>query len=129
LRLLLDSNVLYWLFFNRPQLTPRVLSLLSDEGNELFVSRASLWELSAKTARGRLPMPGSSIRFLLERIEEAGMTTIPIENSHILRTETLPHHHGDPFDRVIVAQALEAGLTILTSDTEIPKYDAPVIWN
>jgi PIN domain nuclease of toxin-antitoxin system len=116
------------LFFNRPRLTPRVLSLLSDEGNELFVSPASLWELSAKTARGRLPMPDSSIRFLLERIEQTGMITLPIETANILRTETLPHHHGDPFDRLIVAQALEEGLTILTSDSDISKYDAPVIW-
>ena len=56
------------------------------------------------------------------------MTVLPIEDAHILRTETLLHHHRDPFDRILVAQALEEGLTILTSDSDIPKYDAPVIW-
>jgi PIN domain nuclease of toxin-antitoxin system len=128
LKLLLDSNVLYWSVFERYRLTPRVRELLEDETNQIYVSRASLWELSAKTARGRLPMPDSSIRFLIERIKHTGMITLPIETAHILRTETLPHHHGDPFDRMIVAQALEDGCTILTSDSDIPKYDAPVIW-
>jgi PIN domain nuclease of toxin-antitoxin system len=128
LRLLLDSNVLYWAFFQGQSLTPRVRQLLEDDRNDLFVSRASIWELSAKTARGRLAMPESSVRFLLERIEQTGMTIIPIEDAHILRTETLPHHHSDPFDRLIVAQAMEQNLTILSSDDEIPLYDVKVIW-
>jgi PIN domain nuclease of toxin-antitoxin system len=128
LRLLLDSNVFFWSVFNRSKLTPRVLHLLEEDQNELFVSRASIWELSIKVAKGRLEMPGSSIRYMLEQSARTGMTVLPIEDAHVLRTETLPHHHRDPFDRILVAQALEEGLTILTSDSEIPKYDAPVIW-
>jgi PIN domain nuclease of toxin-antitoxin system len=127
-RLLLDSNVLYWSVFDRQSLTPRVRQLLEDDGNELFVSRASLWELSAKTARGRLPMPETSISFLLEQIERNCMVTLPIETAHILQTETLPHHHSDPFDRMIVAQALILDLIILTSDDKIPLYEVNVIW-
>jgi len=128
LRLLLDSNVLYWSVFDHGSLTPRVRQLLEDDQNELFVSRASIWELSAKTAKGKLAMPESSVRFLLDRIELTGMTVVPIQDSHILRTETLPHHHGDPFDRMIIAQAMENDLTILTSDEQIPLYDVKVIW-
>ncbi|SNT40382.1 PIN domain nuclease, a component of toxin-antitoxin system (PIN domain) [Granulicella rosea] len=128
MKLLLDSNVLYWSVFDREKLTAKVRELLEADQNELFVSRASLWELSAKASRGGLAMPDSSIRFLLGRVEEIGITTLPIEMSYILKSETLPYHHSDPFDRLIVAQALEEGLTILTSDSDIPRYDAPVIW-
>ena len=102
--------------------------MLEDNQNELFVSRVSVWELSIKVAKGKLTMPGSSVRSLLEQNAETGMTVLPIEDAHILRTETVPHHHRDPFDSILVAQALEGGLTILTSDSEISKYDAPVIW-
>ncbi len=128
MRLLLDSNVLLWLIFNRALLTPLGLQLLVDERNELFVSRASLWELSIKVAKGKLSMPGFSVRYLLDQIEKTGMTVIPIDDSHILRTETLPHHHGDPFDRMIVAQAMEEDLTILSSDRAIPLYAVTVLW-
>lgn len=128
MRLLLDSNVLVWSLSDRKRLTPRVRRMLEDNQNELFVSRVSVWELSIKVAKGKLTMPGSSVRSLLEQIAETGMTVLPIEDAHILRTETVPHHHRDPFDRILVAQALEGGLTILTSDSEISKYDAPVIW-
>ena len=101
---------------------------MRDDGNDLFVSSASVWELSIKVAKGKLPMPGSSIQYVIGQMAAMRMTLLPIQTAHILRTETLPHHHGDPFDRMIVAQALEEDLTILTSDSEIPKYDAPVIW-
>jgi PIN domain nuclease of toxin-antitoxin system len=128
LRLLLDSNVLLWSISDRNKLTPRVRQLIDDDRNELFVSRTSIWELSAKVAAGRLAMPGSTIQSLLDQIAIAGLTILELEDRFILRSETLPYHHSGPFDRILVAQALEEGLTILTSDSEIPLYAAPVIW-
>lgn len=129
MKLLLDSNVLLRSIFDRTLLTPTVLQLLVDESNNLFVSRATLWELSIKIAKGKLEMPGSSIQYLLDQIERMGMTVVPIENSHILRTGTLPAHHRDPFDRMIVAQAIEEDFAILSSDQHIPLYGAKVVWN
>ena len=128
MRLLLDSNVLLLSIFDTKRLTQRTLELLSDSRNDFFVSGASIWELAIKVAKGRLDMPGSSIQYLLDQIEKAGLTVVPIEDSHILRTETLPQHHAHPFDRILVAQAIEEDLTILTSDQEIPSYDVKVIW-
>ena len=128
MRLLLDSNVLLWLIFSRRLLTDRVRQLLEDDRNEMFVSRASVWELSIKIAKGKLPMPGNSISYVLHQMKKLGIVVVSIEAVHILRTETLPHHHGDPFDRMIVAQALEEELTILTSDEKIRLYGAKVIW-
>jgi PIN domain nuclease of toxin-antitoxin system len=128
LRLLLDSNVLLWALSDRKRLTAKVRRLLESEEHELFVSRASIWELSIKVTKGRLEMPGSSIQSLLDEIGKMGILVLPISDTHILRTETLPHDHGDPFDRMIVAQALEEGCTILSSDTALAAYDARVIW-
>ena len=73
-------------------------------------------------------MPSSSITYVLEQIEKTGILILPISTAHILRTETLAQHHGDPFDRMIIAQAIEEELTILSADTEIPKYPVEVIW-
>jgi PIN domain nuclease of toxin-antitoxin system len=112
----------------RSKLTPRALQLIDDDQNELFVSRTSIWELSTKAAAGRLPLLGSTIQSLIDQIEIAGMTVLELEDRYILRTETLPYHHSDPFDRILIAQALEEGLTILTSDADIPRYAAPTIW-
>ena len=128
MRCLLDSNVLYWMFSDRAKLTARARRILEDEGNELFVSRTSIWELSATVAAGRLAMPGSSIQSLLDQIERAGLMVLELEDQYILRTEKLPYHHSDPFDRILIAQALEDGLTILTSDAKFPLYDVAVIW-
>jgi PIN domain nuclease of toxin-antitoxin system len=128
LRLLLDSNVLLWSLSDRKKLTPRVRQLIDDDLNELFVSRTSVWELSAKVAAGRLAMPGSTIQSLLDQIAIAGLSVLELEDRYILRSETLPFHHSDPFDRLLIAQALEEDLTILSSDEKIPLYDVKVIW-
>ena len=128
MRLLLDSNVLLWALSDRKRLTAKVRRLLELDEHELFVSRASIWELSIKVAKGRLEMPGSSVRSLLDEIGKMGILILPISDAHILRVETLPHHHGDPFDRMIVAQALEEDCTILSSDVAMAAYDARVIW-
>jgi len=102
LRCLLDSNALYWMFSDRTKLTPRALQIIEDDLNEILVSRTSIWELSAKVAAGRLPMPGSTIQSLLDQIVIAGLTVLELEDRFILRTEALPYHHSDPFDRILV---------------------------
>jgi PIN domain nuclease of toxin-antitoxin system len=128
MRVLLDANVVIWLVTDKPRLSPKALAILEDDDNELFVNRASLWEVSAKTSAGRLDLPGNSIRSVLDDLKLLDVTVLPITDDLILQTETLPWHHADPFDRIVVAQALAEGLTILTADREIPLYDAPVIW-
>jgi len=128
LKFLFDSNVLLWSFSNRSKLTPRVRQIIDDPQNEFYVSRTSLWELSAAVAAGPISMPGNSIQALIDQIEIASLPILELENRYILRTETLPYHHSDPFDRILIAQALEENLTILSSDSKFPLYDAPVIW-
>ena len=128
MRLLIDANVLLWSIYERNKLTLRVRQLIDDDQSDLFVSRTVLWEISAKAAAGRLPLVGNSIAFILQQVARTGVVILELEDRYILRAETLPQHHGDPFDRIQIAQALEEGLTILTSDADIALYAAPVIW-
>lgn len=128
MKFLLDANVVIWLLTAKPRLSAKALAILEDDANELFVSRASLWEISAKTAAGRLNLPGNSVRFVLDQLDLMGIQILPITEEYILRTELLPRHHADPFDRILIAQALIEDLTILTADGDIAKYDVPVIW-
>ena len=128
MKFLFDSNVLFWSISDRKKLTPRVRQIIDDSQNEFFVSRTSIWELSATVAAGRLQMPGSTIQSLIDQIKIAGLTILELENRYILRTESLPYHHSDPFDRILIAQALEENLTILSSDYKFPLYEAPIIW-
>ncbi len=128
MKLLLDSNVLLWSIFDRKMLSSKVRRLIEDDAHEIFVSVASVWEISIKVAKGKLALPGGSIRYVMEQIQRTETTVLPLSNKHILRVETLPHHHGDPFDRMIVAQAMEEGCVILSSDVGMAAYDARVIW-
>lgn len=128
MKVLLDSNVLVWMFLERTKLTRRAIEIPEDDKNEFFVSRTSFWELSATVAAGRLKMPGDSIQYLMDQVAKAPIIVLELEDRYILRTQTLSYHHSDPFDRILVAQALEHDLTIMTADKTIPLYQAPVIW-
>ena len=123
-----DSNVLLWSISDRKKLTPRVRQIINDSQNEFSVSRTSIWELSAKVAAGRLQMPGSTIQSLIDQIKIAGLTILELEDRYILRTETLPYHHSDPFDRLLISQAIAESLPILTHDEKFPPYPVKLIW-
>ncbi len=115
---------------DRRRLTPRALRLIADDRNELFFSLVTLWEIAIKIAKGKLAIPGGAAESLLPELQKLGVVVLPIDQASILRTQTLPHFpdHKDPFDRILVAQALELGLTIVTADRDFPRYAAPVIW-
>ncbi len=128
MRCLLDSNVLLWSILDRKKLTPRIRQIIDDSENEFLVSRTSIWELSNKASRGGIPVLGSTIQPLIDQIAILGITVLELEDRYILRAGMLPPHHSDPFDRILIAQALEEDLTILTSDADIARYAASVIW-
>jgi PIN domain nuclease of toxin-antitoxin system len=130
-KLLLDANVLLWMLSDRQRLTKRARRLVEDDRNELFFSLASVWEVAIKIAKGKLIIPGGTAESLLPELQKLGVVVLPIDQLSIFRTQTLPQFgdHKDPFDRILVAQALELGLTILTADSDIPRYSVPVIWH
>ena len=128
MRLLLDSNVLLWAVYAPEKLTGRVSYAIQDSTNELLVSHASLWELLGKIGRGKLLLAGSSVDAAMQRFTVLGAEFLPVELDHILAAAHLPNHHSDPFDRVIIAQALDKTMPVLTSDTMFQNYGVDVIW-
>ena len=128
MKLLFDSHVLLWAIYEPEKLTSRVADLVSDTNNELHISLATVWELSNKAAAYRLPLAGSSVEDMVARFEELQPVFVSITRADINRAATLPQHHGDPFDRMLIAQAQALSLTLLTKDGKIMFYDVATIW-
>ena len=120
MRLLLDTNALLWLLAGDPRLGPQARQEVEAAG-ELVVSAASLWEIAIKVSIGKLAaLPG-----LPAVLAEAGVRRLGIEDEHLRRLESLPWHHRDPFDRLLIAQAQAEALTVLTADPAFGDYAVP----
>lgn len=128
MKLLLDSHVALWMVYENDKLSRAASLALEDKSNSLAVSYATLWELAAKMARGRLPVLGSSIAYIMQELDELQVPLLRIRRAHILAMEKLEMHHGDPFDRMLIAQAKVEGLTLVSADIQFRKYGVPVFW-
>jgi len=126
--LLLDSHALLWTLYTPSVLPAGLIRRLQDPTTQLYVSEGSVWELSDKAAKGRLPLAGNSVSQLMDDIQQLGAALVPIERADILASVALPPHHGDPFDRLYVAQARARNLVLVSKDAEIAKYDVTVLW-
>jgi PIN domain nuclease of toxin-antitoxin system len=122
--LLLDSHALLWWEADDARLGGEAREAIERPEVPLFFSAASIWELAIKQAQQRLALPQT----LLATLSEEGFTEILISSVHAVLAGALPFHHRDPFDRMIVAQALSEGLTVVTGDARIAAYDVPVLW-
>ncbi len=118
MRLLLDSHVLIWWLDDNPRLALQARQAVGDPNNEVFVSVASIWELAIARAKGNTGIPGN----LAAACELDRFSLLPIEPFHAEQAAALPRRYGDPFDRMLVAQAQAEGLTIVTQDAAIPRY-------
>lgn len=123
MRLLLDTNALFWTLIEPKRLSSEAASAIEDESNEVYVSVVSAWEIGVKRAKGRLEMPMALGPMLAETRFEALSVTL----DHALAVESLPHRHHDPFDRLLVAQAQLENLVLVTSDREIRRYPIAVL--
>jgi len=128
LKLLLDTCTFLWIASESPRLTKSAIAAFLDLSNERFLSAASAWEIAIKYASGRLPLPKRP-DILVPRIREAsGIQSLDIDEESALHASKLPGLHADPFDRMLVAQAIVHGMTILTPDPEIEQYGVRVLW-
>lgn len=118
MRLLADSHVLICWVDNPAQLTPAARAAIADPANEVFMSAASLWEIGLKVAKGKLRVPADFAQVL----RAGGFADLPVHARHAELAITLPAVHGDPFDRMLVAQAIEKGLTLVSCDQWIAAY-------
>jgi PIN domain nuclease of toxin-antitoxin system len=125
--LLLDSHPILWSMYEPEKLSDRATDLIADKGNRLFVSLGSIMEIAHKAAFHKLSLVGTKIQPMLRQLGDYGCTILPILEAEILAATALPLIHGDPFDRLYVAQARSRGLTIVTKDAYILQYDVPTI--
>lgn len=122
MRLLLDTHVVIWWLTDSAELAPDVKELLDTEP-AVYVSAVSPWEIALKQAVGKLHGPED----LAERVRDSQFNPLPVTAGHGVRAGRLPAHHRDPFDRVLVAQAQIEGMTLVTRDQYIPRYDVRVM--
>lgn len=124
MRLLLDTHtLLWWLDDEKRMLSEKAYKALANKRNTVFVSAASIWEICIKRSRRKLDAPND----LEKGIEYSRFHPLPIVFSHALMIETLPHHHNDPFDRILLAQAKSEDLTLVSRDTQMGLYGVPIL--
>ena len=128
MKLLLDTCSFLWIVATPALVPPLALNQFRDADNEVFLSAASAWEIAIKHGLGRLPLPKPADRFVPAEREAHGILALPIDEESALHLARLPALHRDPFDRMLVSQAIVHGLTILTPDPLVTQYPARTMW-
>lgn len=128
MKALLDTHTFLWWIANDPQLSQRARQVIEDGATELFLSVASGWEMAIKSRLGKLKLPDDLHSFVAEQVRINALEVLPIEMIHALHVHTLPDHHRDPFDRMLIAQSQIEKLPIVTGDGLIARYAVTVIW-
>lgn len=124
MKLLLDSHAFLWWLAEDPKLSARARQAVADPSSIVHVSAATVWELSIKAFLGKLDLNGAD---LVEEIAENDFTELPMTARHSVAAATLPRHHDDPFDRMLIAQARSEGLTVVTRDSAFRDYDVDIL--
>ena len=127
MKILLDTHCWLWWIVSPEKLSSESLRILKNSSNTILFSAASSWEIAIKYAIGKLPLPEPPDQFIPKRLVRDGITPLSIEHSHVLHTARLPHHHRDPFDRLIIAQSMIEKALILTADDVYTKYDVEIL--
>jgi PIN domain nuclease of toxin-antitoxin system len=125
---LIDTHVFLWWVLDDPQLSTTCREIMSDGENRIYFSAASAWEIAIKAQIGKLPLPEPPSTYVPDRVNRNGFTALPITLDHTLHTYSLPLHHRDPFDRILVAQSELEDLPILTADDLIAQCNVRIIW-
>lgn len=123
MKLLLDSNAFIWAYARPAELSPAAQRALNDAANDRLVSIASLWEIAIKVSLRKLEFTED----FEQAVDDIAATSLPITLEHAARVRSLPFHHRDPFDRMMIAQALEENLTIVTRDRSFRAYGVPLL--
>jgi PIN domain nuclease of toxin-antitoxin system len=127
MRVLLDTHVLLWWLDGSPRLSAKAKRVLANGDNELLWSAASTWELAIKSQLGKVRLHEPLRGFIPRVIVSQGLTPLSIEHVHAAYVAELPIHHRDPFDRLLVAQAIVEGVPLMTGDEHIAEYDVELV--
>jgi len=128
MRILLDTVALWWIASSDPQLSRPAMEIFVDRANEVAVSPVSLWEIIVKHQLGKLTLDRPIEEVLDELRRERTIRTLPVHESAVYRVRLLPNIHRDPFDRLLICQAQDEEMTILTPDAAIQQYPVKTIW-
>lgn len=127
MKLLLDTHSFIWWNSAPEFLSKQALALLEDEANEPVISAVNIWEIQIKNAAGKMDLT-VPLENIVKTYSENGIEILPVYASHILQLNSLADHHRDPFDRILVAQALVKDMTIISKDAKIKQYPVTVVW-
>ena len=122
MKILLDTHVFLWYISADPQLPVAFRDAIRDPANEVYLSVASVWETVIKYALAKIPLPEAPAEYLPRQREAHRIATLPVEEAALLHLAGLPPLHGDPFDRILIAQALHHGMTLATVDDAVRAY-------
>ena len=128
MRVLVDTHVFLWWVEGDRALPAKARAALSDQDNECLLSLVSVWELAIKAGLGKLKLALPVQRYVVEHVAANGFRILDTRMAHVGRVESLDPHHGDPFDRLLIAQALEEKLPVVTADPVFRKYGVKRIW-
>lgn len=122
------SATFLWAISDEERLGVEARREILEPDNEVFLSAASGWEISIKFGLGKLPLPEDPARYVPRQREAAGFVALPIDEDSALQMHRLPPHHRDPFDRILVSQALTGGLVLATNDPFVQAYPVRTVW-
>jgi PIN domain nuclease of toxin-antitoxin system len=128
MKLLLDTNVFIWLSDSPERLKAQVISTIADPDHELFFSLASIWEMQIKIQLGKLQLQDFLPEILKTQQVENNLQILSVNLHHIWALANLPHHHRDPFDRLLIVQAQTEGMTLVSADETFSLYDVDLLW-
>lgn len=128
MRLLIDTHALIWFCEGNPSLSPAARAALEDDGNERYISHAVPWEMAIKLSLAKLQLQVGFDLIFPGVLLANDFQMLPARLEHYRGLLTLPRHHGDPFDRLMISQAQAEGLTLVTCDTQFQPYGVPLLW-
>jgi PIN domain nuclease of toxin-antitoxin system len=127
MKAILDTHAFLWAIAEDEKLSRGAQKIFTGP-NDLWLSVASIWEIMVKVQTGKLHLPVPTGPYVVKKLAENRIEVLPIALDHVLRIESLPIHHRDPFDRVLIAQSIEEGWPIVTADPLFERYSVDVIW-
>ncbi len=128
MKYLLDTSVWLWSLTDSGRIRSEARDLIIRGEEELYLSAASSWEIAIKWAKGKLLLAEPPERYVPRRMADQRILPLPITHYHTLAVSRIPVHHGDPFDRLLIAQAQAEGMAVLTADRAFRLYDVKIVW-
>lgn len=125
---LLDTGVWLWSLWEPERIARKAREVMADLGQQVFLSAVTSWEIAIKAGAGKLTLPEPPGSYVPRRMADQGLRPLPISHRHALAVAALPHHHRDPFDRLLIAQASMEGMTLISADRIFDRYSVPLLW-